>query len=129
MAWEFFSDDELRCKGGDCCGGQMLMDPAFMLRQVELRRRCGFPLIVSSAYRCPIHNVKESKTGPAGPHTTGQAIDYKVSRKQAHRLLAVAFSMGFQGIGVKQHGASRFIHLDDLIEPAHAPRPTVWSYP
>lgn len=37
--------------------------------------------------------------------------------------------MGFTGIGIKQHGDNRFIHLDDLREPDHAPRPTIWTYP
>jgi hypothetical protein len=33
----------------------------------------------------------------------------------------------FTGIGLKQHGEGRFIHLDDLHLPAH-PRPIVWTY-
>jgi len=35
---------------------------------------------------------------------------------------------GITGLGVKQHGDSRFIHLDTLDSEPHRPRPTVWSY-
>jgi zinc D-Ala-D-Ala carboxypeptidase len=48
-----------------------------------------------------------------------------VDGQQAHKLLKLAFELGFTGIGVNQKTSGRFIHLDTLTE---APRPNVWSY-
>jgi hypothetical protein len=41
--------------------------------------------------------------------------------------LKYALNAGFTGIGVKQTGVNRIIHLDTLTAPDY-PRPTVWSY-
>ena len=69
---------------------------------------------------------------PLGPWEDAlrQAVDLGVDRKIAFYLLAWALSQEeITGIGFKQHGGGRFIHLDTLTEPEHPPRPTVWSYP
>ncbi len=100
------------------------MQSAFVDRLDELRDRLEFPLRVSSGYRCPAHNARVSSTGLTGPHTTGLAADLAVERWAAYEVLRVALEMRFQGIGVAQKGAARFIHLDDVIDG----RPTVWSY-
>ena len=122
--WEFFTREELQCK---CGCGMMVMDPDFMRRIVGMRRDLGFPFPVASAYRCHIHNAKVSSTGFDGPHTTGGAIDIRVSGHQAHALIECAYRHGILGIGVSQKGAhaSRFIHLDTV---QNSPRPWVWSY-
>lgn len=103
------------------------MDDLFMKKVDRLRETCGFPLKVTSGYRCPVHNSLVSSTGFSGPHTTGLSVDLQVSGKQAHKLLQEAVGLGFRGIGVNQRGnhSSRFIHLDD-IEAGN--RPWVWSY-
>lgn len=124
MKLRYFTADEFKCK--HC--GQNKMDRGFLLLLDELRHRCGFPLVIGSGYRCPVHNQKVSTTGADGPHTTGRAVDVTVSRHRAHDVLRHAMELGFTGIGVSQKGASRFLHLDTLTEPQHAPRPTVWSY-
>lgn len=103
------------------------MDDEFMELMDEMREELGFPFIVSSAYRCPDHNDAISTTGRDGPHTTGRAIDIAVDRENAYLLLALAFAKGFTGIGVKQKGSGRFIHLDTLT-PEESLRPTIWSY-
>lgn len=120
--WEFL------CKCG-CGAGPVLMQEEFLQRLDRLRELCAFPLTVASGYRCPTWNQKVSTTGERGPHTTGRAVDISCSRHRAHELLRLALLCGFTGIGVSQRGEGRFIHLDDLQEPEHAPRPTVWSYP
>jgi uncharacterized protein YcbK (DUF882 family) len=124
MNWAYFTKDEFKCKH---CGENEMSDE-FITKLDKLRSNCGFPLIVTSGYRCPTHNQAVSTTGPNGPHTTGRAVDLGVSRHRAYDVLAHALNLGFTGIGIKQKGPSRFIHLDDLEEPDHAPRPTVWSY-
>lgn len=124
MPYEFFTEKELTCKCG--CGKQLMKDD-FMAKVIELRRKCGFPFSVSSAYRCPAHNNRVSSSGLTGAHTTGRAIDIAVQGKQALILLKEAAAMSFTGIGVNQKGGGRFIHLDDL-PPNWGPRPNVWSY-
>lgn len=102
-----------------------------MRTMVMLREKANFPFPVTSAYRCPRHNKEVSpKTSASGPHTTGRAMDIKVSRKQANYLLRIAIqASAITGIGFKQHGPTRFMHLDDLPEADGRPRPTIWSYP
>lgn len=124
MTWRYFTLDEMRCQ---CCG-VVRMDAEFMDRLDELRDRLGFPLPISSGYRCPAHNRAVSHTGISGPHTTGKAADLLVDRGRAYALLPVAIELGFTGIGLQQQGPSRFVHLDRLIEPGYRPRPTIWSY-
>jgi zinc D-Ala-D-Ala carboxypeptidase len=94
----------------------------------ELRHQCGFPIGISSGYRCPDHNVKVSSTGRNGPHTTGRAADLAVSHKQALTVLRKALAMDFTGFGVQQKGDGRFIHLDTLPNGPAQPRPHIWSY-
>jgi uncharacterized protein YcbK (DUF882 family) len=124
MKLRYFKREEFQCKH---CGAEK-MDPAFLTLLDELRHRCGFPLPITSGYRCPVHNQKVSSTGPNGPHTTGKAADIGVSRHRAYDVLRHAIALGFTGIGVQQKGETRYLHLDTLAEPQAAPRPTVWSY-
>ena len=122
---KYFTEKELVCK---CGCGKALMDSDFMSMLDSLRWRYNHPIVLSSAYRCPEYNNKISGTGLNGPHTTGKAVDVKVSGESAHRLLVLAAQMQFPGIGVSQKGEhkSRFIHLDNIREGT---RPWVWSYP
>lgn len=122
---KYFTLSEFACKH---CGASN-MDPVFLANVDELRRRYGKPLTVSSGYRCPAHNAAVSHTGGAGPHTTGRAVDFAISRREALELLALALaSRNFTGIGVSQKGNGRFLHLDDLPNAPGQPRPTIWSY-
>jgi zinc D-Ala-D-Ala carboxypeptidase len=124
---EHFSDAELRCK---CGCGRNLMREGFMRKLESLRVYLGFPMSVSSAYRCPTHNSSVSSTGLDGPHTTGRAIDIAVHGSAALKIIGRAKEFGFSGVGVSQKGThgSRFIHLDDLDSTSRRPRPHVWSY-
>jgi len=126
MATEHFPDHETTCHCG--CGSNF-MDSVFMARLEELRVTYDKPMIVTSGFRCPAHNVEESTTGRSGPHCTGKAVDVKVSGKDSHKLVGIAFALGFTGVGISQRGPhkKRFIHLD-TIEPGDGPRPWIWSY-
>jgi len=137
MDWDYFSYDTDTMLACPCCNFQG-MDETFMKNIDRLRDDCGFPFIVTSGYRCPRHNSRVSSTGGNGPHTTGKAIDLRVSGEKAHKLLSVVFSPQyfgypsgkpiFTGIGIQQKGpdSTRFIHLDSCQNPY--PRPWVWSY-
>lgn len=132
MSWNYFSyetDPMLKCPCGQCDGGSM--DDSFMRRLDALRGHLGFPLVVTSGYRCPDYNARISSTGYNGPHTTGQAVDLNVYGSNALHLIAEAYDRGFKGIGIKQHGPwkGRFVHLDALPEAVGRPRPWCWTYP
>jgi hypothetical protein len=48
---------------------------------------------------------------------------------EVYVLTKLAMQHGFTGIGLKQHGASRFLHLDDLPNGnPTGPRPWIWTY-
>jgi uncharacterized protein YcbK (DUF882 family) len=121
--YTYFALEELTCR---CGCGQMKMDHDTMLKLVALRDLAGFSLPITSAYRCPAHNLAVGDTGVSGPHTTGRAVDVAVSRERATALVRAALGMGFRGIGLKQHGpdAGRFVHLDTMPRPAQL----IWTY-
>ncbi len=127
MDWQYFSEDELQCR---CGCGKADMDPNFMKKLIALREYLDFPLLITSAYRCPQHNMKVSKTGANGPHTTGRAIDIAVFGEQAFNLLRYAPCFDFNGIGINQKNQlqQRFIHIDDLNKEHGVQRPWIWGY-
>ena len=118
-----FTYDELTCK---CGCGQMNFSQADLDRLGRLRAFFGKPMPIISGYRCPRHNANVSKTGTTGPHTVF-AVDVRISHKRAYELQRCALMVDFTGIGVKQKGGDRFLHIDNL-DPAKYPRPRIWSY-
>lgn len=122
--FRYFTREDFACP---CCGENGIKD-SFIHRLDDLREECGFPLIITSGYRCAKHNRKVSSTGDFGPHTTGLAADIRIDRGRAYRLLGIAIKNGFTGIGIQQKGGGRFIHLDILENDVGQPRPTIWSY-
>ena len=123
--WEYFSVDELKCKGTDECN----MDEGFMERLVTLRHKFNKPMVISSGYRSSSYNqvIGGAKNSP---HLYGKAVDVLVSGKAAHKLIGLAIQHGFTGIGVSQRGPyeSRFLHLDTMDNSDIHPRPWIWSY-
>jgi len=123
--WNYFSIDELKCKGTDECN----MDEGFMERLVTLRHKFNKPMVISSGYRSSSYN---QVIGGArnSPHLYGKAVDVLVSGKAAHKLIGLAIQHGFTGIGVSQRGSheSRFLHLDTMDNSDIHPRPWIWSY-
>ena len=123
---EHFSRRELACRCGVCDDG---MDDVFMANLERLRVAFGRPMVVTSGHRCPDHNKRVASTGRDGPHTHRRAVDVQVARGEAYHLVRIALGQGtFSGIGLKQHGMGRFVHLDDLPAAPGRPRPTVWTY-
>jgi zinc D-Ala-D-Ala carboxypeptidase len=122
---KYFHPSEFACR---CGCNENKIDSQFVEKLDALRAECGFPLLITSGYRCPKHNRTVSKTGDFGPHTTGHAVDIRVDRGRAYQVLGLAQKHGFTGIGVQQKGGGRYLHLDDLPNDIGQPRPTVWSY-
>jgi len=131
-----FTYEEFRCKCDDCFAkvitpGRGNTDDrewfqapefrAFMELLMIARRDLGFPFIINSGYRCPLHNDAISSTGIDGPHTKG-AADIRASFERAYKLNAWAGEADM-GIGLNQTGdvAGRYIHVDNL-------GPRIWTY-
>ena len=118
--WDFFTQDELRCKGTDECN----MDEEFMEMLVSLRYAYDKPMVISSGYRDASYNqvIGGAKNSP---HLSGKAVDVLVSGKDAYELMSLAMEKGFSGIGVSQRGPheSRFIHIDTMDNSNMHPRP------
>jgi zinc D-Ala-D-Ala carboxypeptidase len=125
--WPSFTLEELKCHCGKCGSTGLEMKATFMDKLQALRNKLGFPMNITSGYRCPAYNASISHSGSDGVHTTGQAVDIAVRGEQAYLLIKAALEMGFTGVGIDQEGASRFVHLDIAIAPDY-PRPTIWSY-
>ena len=105
------------------------MSDEFMKKLDQLREDMGFPFKITSAYRCPEHPIEARKKAP-GAHTSGRAVDIGVTGDKAYRLIEGAIELKFKGIGIKQKGQGRFIHLDDIDPDKYEgiPRPWIWSY-
>ena len=123
MTYKYFKDSELSCP--HC--NTLMMNDEFMLLLELIREECGFPFIVTSAYRCTLHPIEAKKTN-VGAHTTGKAVDIAVNGENAYKLVQIALRHGVEGIGISQKGDmnSRFIHLDTA--GLTRSRPRVWSY-
>jgi zinc D-Ala-D-Ala carboxypeptidase len=111
-----FSESELRCHETNDC----FMEPSFLARLERLRREIGEPLHITSGYRSPLHSVEKAKPKP-GVHTLGRAVDIQADGKKQYRILRLAPSLGFTGLGI----GKTFIHLDDWDA---GPRPNVCTY-
>lgn len=118
-----FTKEEFDCKHS----GKNEMQHAFMSKLQALRTAYGKSMRITSGFRDETHPIEARKAKP-GAHFSGLAADISCSHKDAHAILKIAFELGFSGIGVKQKGGGRFIHLDTIEENANQPRPHVWSY-
>jgi len=127
MESKHFKNNELTCH---CGCGQNLMDEKFLGLLEDLRLWFGKPINLSSAYRCPSHNMSVSNSGMTGPHTTGKAVDILVYGENARCLLKGILAINFTGVGLSQKDsyAGRFIHVDALMNQENPPRPWIWSY-
>lgn len=106
-------------------GSGEMMNEAFLVKLDTLRRLYGKPIVITSGYRTPEYN---DFLGATQTHSTGRAVDIAISRKECYNILELLKTCGFTGIGLKQKGNDRFIHIDDLEEAEGRPRPHVWTY-
>ena len=86
------------------------MHPDFLKAIDDLREVCGFPFVLTSAYRAKTHPAERNKPNP-GMHTKGLAADIKCTGSyERYKILKHALAAGFTGIGIGKD----FIHLDIL---------------
>jgi len=126
QVWDNFNREEFACQCGDC--DENGIQDRFIDVLQEIRTAYGKPLVVTSGYRCANHPVERVKIRP-GTHNLGLAADVAVSRGDAFRLVQIAMGHpDIAGLGVKQNGTGRFIHLDIVEDQEHFARPNLWSY-
>ena len=119
--WKNFKFSEFTCQ---CGCGITEVDPKLLDLLQEARDVLG-PITITSAYRCPNHNSKVSKTGLSGPHTTGKSVDLHVSNSQHRKQLISYFADKVSGLGI----AKTFIHIDILTrDDGFDARPNCWLY-
>lgn len=117
----YFSDKELACQ--HC--GDLKFNSEFREVLNSIRADVGFPMIVSSGYRCSDHPIEKRKKVP-GEHSDGEAVDIAVSYWQSMVLLESMVKHGIKRIGVNQKGdiGQRFIHIGF----SKTLPQTLWSY-
>ena len=121
--WPNFTPEEMACRESR----EIKIDAAFMEKLQGLRDIIAAPLIITSGYRSPDHDVA---VGGSGVHPTGRAADILCHGPKAIKVAKIALQM-FPGVGINQKGPhkGRFIHVDMMPpdDPAR-PRPWIWTY-
>lgn len=115
-----FSARELRCKC-DICKREAphQMKPEVVDHLQRMREKLGYPLVLTSAYRCAKHPVEAKKAKP-GQHNAGTAVDIKFdSSNQRYNIIKAALEEGATGIG----WGNGFIHVD-----WRDSTPVAWDY-
>ena len=115
-----FSENEMACNCG--CGQNECKDEMVSLLQ-KLRDDVGFPIRLSSAFRCESWNQKVGGH-PSSSHMEGLAIDILCRGEKALQIVESAIKLGFTGVGISQKHGQRFVHLD--VKPTGSKR--LWSY-
>ena len=101
----YFLDKELSCP---CCGEGSLRS-TFRDMLDDARYIAGIPFIVTSAYRCVLHNKKVGGK-ESSSHLLGEAVDLSVENSRVRlRIVISLLLVGINRIGV----GSNFIHADD----------------
>lgn len=105
---KYFTDAEFVCKHCGCLpeGG---MNAVLLEKLDQLRERVGAPIIVTSGYRCPVHNANVGGV-PNSQHVLGTAADIVCDAVSVNELADLAAEIGFDGIG--RYYDDCFVHVD-----------------
>ncbi len=136
---EYFKPHEFRCRCPDCEGDGdeanltgLNMSLEFVGTLDTLRDRLGFPLVVTSGWRCHRHWAERDKLVP-GAHQLGIATDFALYGQKVFLLMGEVLRNfpTITGMGLNQKGDvdKRFAHLDSAPTiPGVRMRPWVWTY-
>lgn len=100
---EHFLANEFRCK--HC--GELRIDAQLIIKLEELRALVGAPIVITSGYRCPVHNRRVGGVAHS-QHMQGKAADLYVNGMNNRELARYAKQVGFSFIKVY----SGWIHCD-----------------
>ena len=101
--WPDFAPAEIASRGD----GSILIAPDALDRLQALRDALRRPVIVTSAYRDPVHNAQVGGA-PLSRHKAGDAFDIALRGHDRAEMLEVARAAGFTGFGFY----SSFLHID-----------------
>lgn len=102
--FRYFVREDFACRCG--CGRNEIPD-SFIHDVDELREACGFPLVVTSGWRCENHPREARKERP-GEHNRA-AADLKASNGyMLYVIQEKAYALGFRGIAA----GKGFVHVD-----------------
>lgn len=101
--WPDFSPREIASRGD----GSILIVPAALDRLQWARSELARPMLITSAYRDPVHNARVGGA-PLSRHKAGDAFDISLRGHTRAQLLAVCEVAGFTGFGFY----STFLHVD-----------------
>lgn len=102
---KYFKPKEFNCK---CCGMNG-MNYFFLSRLDVARDIAKTKFVITSGYRCLIHN-KEVNGSPTSSHPEGQAADIAYNNPvECFLIVAALLQVGFKRIGISHD----FIHVDD----------------
>ena len=115
-----FNSKEFDCKGKYCnCGGNGDKISLILIQCLEqLRSDCGgYPLIVSSSYRCPAHNSSIPGSALNSQHTKWTAADILVPSGLSFEEFKwyvenTVTKNGYKFDGIGEYKWDGFIHLD-----------------
>ena len=114
---KYFEDSEFACK--HC--GKNEMKQSFLFKLKEARRIADTSFVLSSAYRCDIHNANVGGV-KGSSHTKGYAVDIRVTDdRKRFKVIAALMEVGFNRIGV----SGNFIHVDN--DPSKS-EDVIWTY-
>ncbi|MEO0678842.1 MAG: D-Ala-D-Ala carboxypeptidase family metallohydrolase [Pseudomonadota bacterium] len=103
--WANFSPHELACRGT----GQLKVHVRSLDRLQQLRDRLGAPMIITSAYRSPMHNARVGGARRS-MHLLGRAFDVSMANHDPRAFEAAAREVGFTGFGF--YPSQGFMHID-----------------
>lgn len=120
---DFFVAKEFECP---CCN-RSLMDDELIIAIENLRYVVKFPLIITSGFRCDIHNIKIGGA-PKSLHRFGLAVDIKISHLSSEQLITLirASQTNFSELNIRRFNGlglgDNKLHLDIRTDPA------AWTY-
>lgn len=101
--WPSFQPSEIACR--HC--GELLVDEAFMDTLQRQRDEAGAPIVLTSAYRCPVWNAMVGGA-PLSLHKLGKAGDQALRGRAITTVETQARRSGFAGFGRYK----TFLHAD-----------------
>lgn len=109
--YQYFTEEEFNKLTPSCSLSDM--DEEFMKRLDKARAICGFPFVVTSAFRSHSWNVEHGRDYHSF-HEDGRAVDiHCMDGKRRAWIAASCWLVGLRGIGIY----SSFIHIDMRDEP------------
>ena len=101
--------DHFRLREFECpCCHCVRLSPPLLFRLEVLRAIWGRPILITSGYRCPEHNVRV-KGSPRSLHMLGRAADVVVPFGEQEAVIRMAEKANFSSI--LPYGRRNFLHL------------------